>query len=423
MPLDPSIISNSFANISTPDVNALMQQRVQGAENVYQIETARQAQAAEAEKEAAKQAAEAMLPAVASAFSDPSDAGLDAATSMLPPEVAEAFTPFMQRLKGIADPKMRMTILRAELAKDEEGKFILSQLEPSANMRLQEATAGRRAALDERRLALEEAKLAAEAEGGGVSPDVAARLEFDREKFAAEQAEKAKVASGEAPPTELKKGERWNAETGRVEAVPGSETYNKQKSTHAKDLQGAANVDRQLQDVEDAVSDLMKTSDWQKMTNTGAVMARLPNVAGLSSLTGGYDFQTKLKNLEGVLKTLGRADATTSGKLGNMAIQEWRYVADAIANLDLTNMDTNDLNEQLDIIMSKAREIRANIEGGYEQEWGGSQFYSKFPKSEKRKQAKSGRPGGVGPDWTLETDAQGNKAWVSPDRQDFIEVE
>jgi hypothetical protein len=108
-----------------------------------------------------------MLPAVASAFSDPSDAGLDAATAMLPPEVAQAFTPFMQRLKGIADPKMRMTILRAELAKDEEGKFILSQLEPSANMRLQEATAGRRAALDERRLALEEARLAAEAEGGG----------------------------------------------------------------------------------------------------------------------------------------------------------------------------------------------------------------------------------------------------------------
>jgi hypothetical protein len=169
MPIDPSIVSNAFVNAANnmPDMNALMQQRVQGAENVYKIETARQAQAAEAEKEAAQQAAEAMLPAVASAFSDPSDAGLDAATSLLPPEVAEAFTPFMQRLKGIADPKMRMTILRAELAKDEEGKFILSQLEPSANMRLQEATAGRRAALDERRLALEEAKLAAEGAGGG----------------------------------------------------------------------------------------------------------------------------------------------------------------------------------------------------------------------------------------------------------------
>jgi hypothetical protein len=306
---------------------------------------------------------------------------------------------------------------------DDYGRALLTQLEPTANMRLQEGTAARRAALDERRLALEEAKLQAEAAGGGVSPDVAARLEFDREKFAAEQEANARIASGEAPPTALQKGERWNPEKQRVEAVPGSVTFNKQKSEHAKDFQGAINVDRQLQDVEDAVTDLMNTSGWQKMTNTGAMMARLPNVPGLSSLTGGYDFQTKLKNLDGVLKTLGRADATTSGKLGNMAIQEWRYVADAIANLDLTNMSADDLNEQLDIIMSKAREIRSNIRAGYDEEWGNSQFATELPKSEKRIKAKGGRPGGVGPDWTLETDADGNKAWVSPDRQNFIEVD
>jgi len=167
MPIDPSIVSNAFANVSMPDVNALINQRVRGAENVYQIETARQAQAAEAEKEAAQQAAEAMLPAVASAFSDPSDAGLDAATSLLPPEVATAFTPFMQRLKGIADPKMRMTILRAELAKDKEGQFILNQLEPTANMRLQAQTAAGSQSLAERRLELDIQKAEAEAAGGG----------------------------------------------------------------------------------------------------------------------------------------------------------------------------------------------------------------------------------------------------------------
>ena len=187
MPLDPSIISNSFANISTPDVNALMQQRVQGAENIYQIETARQAQAAEAEKEAAKQAAEAMLPAVASAFSDPSDAGLDAAASMLPPEISQAFTPFLQRLKAIRDPKMRMTILRAELAKDDEGQYILGQLEPSANMRLQAEAAERRAgldekryALDERRIGLDEAKLN---QPETMTPYQQAQIELERAKL------------------------------------------------------------------------------------------------------------------------------------------------------------------------------------------------------------------------------------------------
>lgn len=187
MPLDPSIISNSFANISTPDVNALMQQRVQGAENVYQIETARQAQAAEAEKEAAKQAAEAMLPAVASAFSDPSDAGLDAAASMLPPEVSQAFTPFLQRLKAIRDPKMRMTILRAELAKDDEGQYILGQLEPSANMRLQAEAAERRAALDEKRYALDERRIGLDEaklnQPETMTPYQQAQIELERAKL------------------------------------------------------------------------------------------------------------------------------------------------------------------------------------------------------------------------------------------------
>lgn len=169
MPIDPSIIANSMSNIASnmPDVNALMQQRVQGAENIYKIEAAREAQAAEAEKEAAKQAAEAMLPAVAAAFSDPSDGGLDAATSLLPPEVASAFTPFMQRLKGIPDPKQRMAILRAELAKDDEGRYILGQLEPTANMRLQAETAAGSQELARLRLKLDTQKFALDAEGKG----------------------------------------------------------------------------------------------------------------------------------------------------------------------------------------------------------------------------------------------------------------
>lgn len=34
----------------------------------------------------------------------------------------------------------------------------------------------------------------------------------------------------------------------------------------------------------------------------------------------------------------------------------------------------------------------------------------------------SGRPAGVGPDWKLETDKKGNKAWVNPSRTDYVEV-
>lgn len=168
MPLDPSIIANSMSNMAAnmPDVNALMQQRVQGMENIYKIETARQAQAQQAQKEQQAAIAQMMLPSVAAAFSDPSDAGLAAAASLMPPEVADTFAPFMDRLRGVPDPKLRQALLRAELLKDDEGRLILAQLEPTANMRLQADTAAARAALDARRLTLEEQKAAAEAARG-----------------------------------------------------------------------------------------------------------------------------------------------------------------------------------------------------------------------------------------------------------------
>ena len=70
MPLDPSIISNAFADVSRnmPDVNALMQQRVRGAENIYQIETGRQEQAKADAKAQEDAAVKALLPAYAHAL-------------------------------------------------------------------------------------------------------------------------------------------------------------------------------------------------------------------------------------------------------------------------------------------------------------------------------------------------------------------
>ena len=162
MPLDPSIIANSMSNMAAnmPDVNALMQQRVQGMENIYKLETARQEQAKKAQQEQQAAIAQMMLPSVAAAFSDPSDAGLAQAEQLMPPEAAEAFAPFMDRLRGVPDPKLRQALLRAELLKDDEGKLILAQLEPTANMRLQADTAAQAQALKMRELQLKEQEAA-----------------------------------------------------------------------------------------------------------------------------------------------------------------------------------------------------------------------------------------------------------------------
>jgi len=111
-----------------PDVNAMMQTRTAGLENIYDIEQQRAEQAKTAQKEQAAAAVEAMLPSVMAAYSDASDIGLDRATSLMPTEVRDTFAPFIARLKGIPDMATRKAILEAELAKDESGRAVLSRI-------------------------------------------------------------------------------------------------------------------------------------------------------------------------------------------------------------------------------------------------------------------------------------------------------
>lgn len=163
MAIDPSIIGNVMAPAAPqlPDVNAMMQTQTRGMEKMYGMERQREADAAAAQKEQQAAIAQAMMPSVAAAFSDPSDAGLAQAAQLMPPEVADAFAPFLDRLRSVPDVDLRKSLLRAELLKDDEGKLILQQLEPTANMRLQADTAAGAQALQRRRLALEEQELAA----------------------------------------------------------------------------------------------------------------------------------------------------------------------------------------------------------------------------------------------------------------------
>ena len=403
MPTNPNIIlsGNQMAPPQLPDVNAMMQTRTAGLENIYNIEQARAEQAKTAQKEQAAALVEALTPAYAIAFKGGgTKEALTAAFGVLSPEFQAAIKPQFDKIMALPSDDLRMSALETSLVNSEPGRAIHASI-PTAMQKLnveiqREQNDLRREEIAQRR-----------AEAGMPKPMTAAeqaridleerRVRIAEENAAREAAKAEAIAAGEAPPVELQKGEVWNEAKQRVEAMPGSTTYIKQKSSHGKDFQGAINVDRQLQDVQDAVTDVMNTSGWQKWLGTGALMGRLPNVPIVSDASGGYDFTRKMKNLVGAVMTLGRADASASGKLGNMAVQEWRYVADAIANLDLANMGAADLNDQLEIIMSKAQEMRGTLRAGYDDEWGGSQFYAPFPETKYRGGAGGGGAGGGAP--------------------------
>ena len=370
MVTDPNIIlsGNRMAAPRLPDVNAMVQTRTAGMENIYALEQQRAAQAQTAQKEqaAAQEAAtlKALLPAYTYGIQTGDIAG---AGNLVPPEMRPQIQQYIDALTG-KPPEEVQAALIGSLSSSQAGQEALAAIQRAETIGVQRG-----------QLEVSRANAAREAAAVNqppqVSPDKAAELEYKREKDAADRAASAAVASGEAPPVQLQKGERWNPEKQRVEAVPGSQTYNKQKSTQSKDYGAATNALRELDKVNKVVKELKDTTGYQKAAGTGVIMSNLPNTP-LSSVTGAYDFQTKYKNLKGSVATLGRAAASLQGKLGNMAVQEWKLVSDAIANLDLDSMDADVLDAQLDIIANDIMALEAQVRDAYENEWSGTQFYS-----------------------------------------------
>jgi hypothetical protein len=64
--------------------------------------------------------------------------------------------------------------------------------------------------------------------------------------------------------------------------------------------------------------------------------------------------QQKLETFKGKIAALGRSLASQNGKLGNMAVQEWKVVADAVENID---PKAGNLEEQMRNVVRQAREF------------------------------------------------------------------
>lgn len=124
MPLDPSIVSNAFANISMPDMNALMQQRVRGAENIYQIETGRQEQAKADAKAQEDVAVKALLPAYAHALKT---GDLRGALKLAPPQYQDSLVPYMEALEGKPIEEIQAALTGSLVTSDVGRAFLENQ--------------------------------------------------------------------------------------------------------------------------------------------------------------------------------------------------------------------------------------------------------------------------------------------------------
>jgi hypothetical protein len=111
-------------------------------------------------------------------------------------------------------------------------------------------------------------------------------------------------------------------------------------------------------------SELEKVSDEL----LGNPEKKIPAHPGLGGITGwmamvknapngdAAQAEQKLETFKGKINSLGRTLATQDGKLGNMAVQEWKIVADAVQNID---PKAGNLDEQMRDVVRQAKAFAA----------------------------------------------------------------
>jgi hypothetical protein len=141
---------------------------------------------------------------------------------------------------------------------------------------------------------------------------------------------------------------------------------------------------QQLKLQKDAAADLSSVNNSKTTTNELQKLADellgdpekgTPPHPGLSGITGmaskipnlpssnAAKAQQKLETFKGKIKTFGRQLASQEGKLGNMAVQEWKFISDSVESIDPY---AGNLDEQLRNAVRQARDFASRMQEKYE---------------------------------------------------------
>jgi hypothetical protein len=139
MRTNPNIIlsGNQMAAPQLPDVNAMMQTRTAGMENIYKIEQARAEEAKTAQKEQAATEEKAMIEAVLPAYLFTIETGdAEGGFDLLPPQYQESFRPLVDQLAGKPPEQVRAAVY-GSLVTSEAGRAALEAVQRAKNTEVQ----------------------------------------------------------------------------------------------------------------------------------------------------------------------------------------------------------------------------------------------------------------------------------------------
>jgi hypothetical protein len=380
MQTNPNIIlsGNQMAPVQLPDVNAMMQTRTAGMENIYNIEQQRAAQAQAAQKEQEAALVDALAPAYATAFKGRgSKEALTAAYNLLPPEIQPGVKGQIDKLMAMPSDDLRLSALEASLAGSEAGRTLLTRImtpyqEGMMGLQREQQDIARQ------RLAMEESQLGMPAP---MSAADQARIEIEErrlriaEEAAAREAAKADaIAAGERGPTEAQKGEVWNRDEGRYDVVPGTKAYNIASKAHTADYKDAAIVNDKIASAQDKLDYILdeKNKDGFEYNFGGYYAAyvgqNMPTEAA-------QDMFAKLETLKADLKNAGLEQLRAGGSIGQITQAEWPIIEKQIDNIT-PYMGEKAARDALTSIKRRLDNIAERATEAYDMQWGDTQFYS-----------------------------------------------
>lgn len=186
--------------------------------------------------------------------------------------------------------------------------------------------------------------------------------------------------AGMVKPPSLQKGERWNPEAQRVEAVEGSDIYIKQSGKHNKDLSAVNAINNQRDLAIGKLDKLLAENNRDAFNNLfggyGAYVTR-----ELSGKTA--NLRSDLESLKNNLKAAGKKIIAGAGPgaIGQITEREWPILEGMIAELRPTMSVEGEggAREKLQEIKVFMDNLAVQAADEYETTWGRTQFF-KQPK-------------------------------------------
>lgn len=144
----------------------------------------------------------------------------------------------------------------------------------------------------------------------------------------------------------------------------------KRRDQLGKEFKSAQNALQTTQDVLDSIAFVKAEPGLSRATGfTGTLLPSIPEGAAASA-------ETRLKNLEGKVTALGKAQASATGSIGSIATQEWQVLRDQIAAIDRSK-GTGPLLSQLELVEAQAQGALERMRDAYQRQFG--EDFERFP--------------------------------------------